>query len=213
MMTTRLQNKVAVVTGAASGIGAAIARRFHEQGALVVAADISGQQDQIAAELGERCLAVQVDVSVSQEVQEMLASAYSHFGGLDVLCNNAGIEGSLALTADFDEDEFDRIMAINCRGVFLGMRHAIAIMQKSGGGSIINIASAAGMVAFPGMSAYCASKGAVRMLTKTAAAEYGSYGIRVNAICPGVITTPLVAHISEDIVEGVKQRTPLGRLG
>lgn len=210
---TRLLNKVAVVTGAASGIGAAIAKRFHEHGAYVVAADISGQQDAIATELGERCIAVQVDVRNSQQVKAMLDAAVEHFGGLDILCNNAGIEGSLAFTADYDEDEFEEILAINCRGVFLGMRHAIAIMAQNGGGSIINIASAAGLVAFPGMSAYCASKGAVRMLSKTAATEYGSQGIRVNSICPGVIATPLVSHIPTEIVDAVKQRTPLGRLG
>ena len=212
-MTKRLQDKIAVITGAASGIGAAITKRFYEQGAYVVAADISGRQTDIAAELGDRCLSVQVDVRESEQVKSMLDKAVSHFGSLDIVCNNAGIEGSLTPFADYDEQEFEQILAVNCRGVFLGIRHALSIMVESGGGSIINIASAAGHVAFPGMAAYCASKGAVRMLTKSAAAEYGQFGIRVNSICPGVIATPLIANIEPAVVEGVKSVTPLRRLG
>ncbi|GAB3377838.1 SDR family oxidoreductase [Spongiibacter taiwanensis] len=212
-MQNRLAGKVAVVTGAASGIGEAILRCFHGQGARVVAADISGGQNALAAELGEGCLPFQVDVREADQVEAMMAAAMETFGAVNILCNNAGIEGRLVPTADTDQAEFDNLLAVNCRGVFLGMRYALPLMIAGGGGSIINIASAAGMIAFPGMVGYCASKGAVRMMTKTAAAEYGRHGIRVNAICPGVIATPLIAHIDENIVAAAKAHTPAGRLG
>jgi NAD(P)-dependent dehydrogenase (short-subunit alcohol dehydrogenase family) len=212
-MAGRLEGKVAVVTGAGSGIGAATVKAFHAEGAKVLAADISGQQDQVAAELGDGVLARQVDVSKSEDVQAMLAAAVEHFGRLDILHNNAGIDGVVAPTGEYREEDFDHVWAINGRGVFLGMRYGIPILLEHGGGSIINTASMASMVAFPGMNAYCAAKGAVLMLTRTAAAEYAGQGIRVNAICPGPIRTAITDSLPPELIAGVVNATPLGRFG
>jgi NAD(P)-dependent dehydrogenase (short-subunit alcohol dehydrogenase family) len=211
-MAGRLEGKVAVITGAGSGIGAATAEVFVREGARVVAADISGQQEDVAKRLGDGCLAVHADVSKGDDVQAMLAAATSHFGRLDLVYNNAGIDGATAPTGEMSEEDFDRVWAVNGRGVFLGMRYAIPLLLENGGGSIINTASVASMVAFPSMPAYCAAKGAVVMLTKTAAAEYGRAGIRVNAICPGVIDTAMTKGLSPELIAGVKQMTPMGRI-
>ena len=211
-MAGRLAGKVAVVTGAGSGIGAATAEAFHREGAKVVAADISGQQEAVAKRLGEGCLAVHADVANSADVQNMLAVAVDTFGRLDILHNNAGIDGAVANTGEISEEEFDHVWSINGRGVFLGMRYAIPIMLEQGGGSIVNTASMASMVAFPGLPAYCAAKGAVLMLTKTAAAEYAAKNIRVNCICPGAIATGITASLPEELIQGVIGLTPMGRI-
>jgi NAD(P)-dependent dehydrogenase (short-subunit alcohol dehydrogenase family) len=163
--------------------------------------------------LGERCLSVEVDVSRSDDVRGMLEAAVDHFGRLDILHNNAGIDGAVAATGEYPEEEFDRIWAINGRGVFLGLRYAIPLMLRSGGGSIINTASTAAMTAAAGMSAYCASKGAVLMLTRTAAVEYAELGIRVNAICPGPIRTAITDSLPPDLIAGVVATTPMRRFG
>ena len=181
-MTDRLRGKVALVTGAGSGIGNAIAERFIAEGAKVVAVDISGNQNAVAEKLGPNCVPFHADVSKSADVQAMLAAAVSKFGGLHVLCNNAAIEGHMAPVGEYPEEEWEKVMAINLRSVFLGMRYGIPLMLKSGGGSIVNTASMAAMVAFPNMAAYCAAKGVVKQLTKTAAIEYAAQGRRANAI-------------------------------
>jgi NAD(P)-dependent dehydrogenase (short-subunit alcohol dehydrogenase family) len=211
-MSGRLAGKVAVITGAGSGMGAAFARRYIKEGAQVIAADISGQQESLARELGADCIAVHADVSKSSDVQAMLNAAVERFGRLDILCNNAGIDGAVALTGDYQESDFDRIWAINGRGVFLGMRYAIPLMLEAGGGSIVNTASMASIVAFPQMVAYCAAKGAVLMMTKTTAVEYAAKGIRVNAICPGVIRTGITTHMPKEYIDAVARKTPMGRI-
>lgn len=212
-MTGKLDQKVSVVTGAGSGIGEGIVEEFVREGARVVAVDISGKQEDVAKRVGGDCLPVHADVSKSEDVQRMIESAVSHFGRLDVLCNNAGIDGAVALTGDYEEDEFDRVFQINGRGVFLGMKYGLQRMLENGGGTIVNTASMASMVAFPGMSAYCAAKGAVAMLTKNAAAEYSKKNIRVNAICPGPIRTEITNTLPPDLIEGVVNATPMGRYG
>jgi NAD(P)-dependent dehydrogenase (short-subunit alcohol dehydrogenase family) len=212
-MTGRLAGKVAVVTGAGSGLGAAIVETFVREGAKVVAADISGHQDKVAENVGGDCLPLRTDVTSTSDVKAMLDRAVSEFGRLDILCNNAGIDGHVALTGDYPVEEFDKVWAVNGRGVFLGMTHAIPLLLATGGGSIVNTASMASSVAFPGMPAYCASKGAVEMLTKTAAAEYAGQGIRVNAICPGPIRTGITDSLPPDLIAGVVKATPIGRYG
>jgi NAD(P)-dependent dehydrogenase (short-subunit alcohol dehydrogenase family) len=142
----------------------------------------------------------------------MLKSAVSKFGRLDILCNNAGIDGVMALTGDYQEEDYDLIWSINGRAVFLGMRYAIPLMLQTGGGSIVNTASMASMVAFPQMVAYCAAKGAVLMMTKTTAVEYAAKGIRVNAICPGVIRTGITTHMPKEYIDAVAKVTPMGRI-
>lgn len=211
-MAGRLNGKVAIVTGAGSGIGAASARRFHEEGAKVVLADVSGTQETIAKELGDGALSVHADVSDSQSVQAMISTAVHAFGRLDVLYNNAGIDGQLFPVADMTEEAWDQVQAINLRGVFLGMHFAIPEMLKTGGGSIISTASMAATVAFPTMASYCAAKGGVVMLTKTAAAEYAGQGIRINTISPGTIKTAITEHLPADMINAIIERNPVGRI-
>lgn len=212
-MAGRIEGKIAVVTGAGYGMGAAIAERFVQEGASVVAVDISGRQNEVAERLGKKCLPFQADVSKAEDVRAMLAAAKKTFGGLNILCNNAGIQGPLQKTADYDEDAFDRVVAVNARGVFLGMKYAIPLMLECGGGNIVNTASMASVVAFPQLVAYNASKGAVLMMTKTAAVEYAEQKIRVNCFCPGSIKTGMLDAMPQAYVDAVIQANPVKRVG
>lgn len=211
-MSGRLAGKVAVISGAGSGIGEATAEVFHREGARVVVADISGKQEEVAKRLGEGCVPVHVDVSKSADVEAMIQTAITHFGRLDVLYNNAGIDGDQAATGEYTEESWDQVMNVNLKGVFLGMRHGIPAMVKNGGGSIISTASMAANVAFANMPAYCASKAGVVMLSKTAAVEYAKDNIRVNTILPGVIGTGMTPHLPADLIQGIKDATPLNRI-
>jgi NAD(P)-dependent dehydrogenase (short-subunit alcohol dehydrogenase family) len=193
----RLAGKVVVITGAGSGIGLAIAERFYAEGASVVIADISGNEKVVAKNLGERAIAVHVDVAQSADIQAMLKVAVDRFGGVDILVNNAGIDGDMYPIADITEETFERVIAINLRGVFLGMKYAIPLMKKRGGGSIINISSTAGLVGARGLGVYGATKAGVIQLAKAAAIEYATDKVRVNAICPAATATPLVAHLAQ----------------
>lgn len=211
-MAGRLEGKVAIVTGAGSGIGAASARRFHAEGAKVVLADISGQEEAIAKELGDGALAVHTDVSQPESVQALIAATEKAFGRLDVLYNNAGIDGEIAPVADMSLEGWDKVQGINLRGVFLGIKYAIPAMLRAGGGSIINTASMAATVAFPQMASYCAAKGGVVMLTKTAAAENAAQGIRVNSISPGTIQTGITDTLPPDMIKAIIAANPVGRI-
>lgn len=217
-MNGRLAGKVAIITGAGSGMGEAMARRFCAEGAKVIAADISGKQVGVSDSLGENCLPFSVDVSNANDVRAMINLAAEHFGRLDILCNNAGMPGAFAKTADYDDDEYEKVMSVNSRSVFLGMKYGIRQMLLTGGGSIVNTCSIAALAAFTTMPAYCASKGAVAMLTKCAAAEYAAEGIRINAIMPGAINTGMSklggggTVPGEYVAEAVKA-TLMGRIG
>jgi len=216
-MNKLFEDKVAMVTGAGSGIGAAIVRRFAEEGAKVVVADLNEDAArEVAAEIegaGGTAAAVVQDVSNPSSVEESVEFAVSTFGRLDVAVNNAGITGDLAPTADYSLEGWDKVIAVNLSGVFYGMKHQIPAMLRSGGGSIVNIASILGSVAARDSAGYNAAKHGVVGLTKTAALEYSRDGIRVNAIGPGHIDTPLLKALDSEVYDGLVDLHPIGRLG
>ena len=215
-----MDNKIALVTGAGSGIGRATVLVFAREGAKVVVSDIvveGGQEtvQQIEAAGGE-AIFVKADVSQAADVETLVAKTVETYGRLDCAFNNAGIEGSVKPTIDCTEEEFDRTIAVNLTGVWLCMKYEIQQMLSQGGGTIVNTASAAGLVGFPGLPDYVASKHGVVGLTKTAALEYAKSGIRVNAVCPGVIQTPMVergAQLSPGFDELAVSMEPVGRFG
>jgi NAD(P)-dependent dehydrogenase (short-subunit alcohol dehydrogenase family) len=215
----RLQGKVALISGAAHGMGEAEARLFAKEGARVIVADLlenEGQQvaSAITADGGE-ALFLRLDVTKEEDWQEVVTTAVSRFGRLDILVNNAGISGTYSPDL-MSTEAWDHIMAINSRGVFLGMKYAIAEMQKTGGGSIVNISSISGIVGqdYTHM-AYNASKGAVRIMTKSAAVQYAKDGIRVNSVHPGVMPAMLTSKGSAapETRRRMLAQVPMGREG
>ena len=217
---TELTGKVAIVTGASAGIGRATAVALATEGAAVTGADVDeARGEQVAAEIrdkGGRAIFVKTDVTDDAQVAAMVAKTVEAFGGLDVAFNNAGIEGMPAPTADCTVENWHRTLAVNLTGVWSCMRHEIPVMLARGGGSIVNCASVAGLVGFAGIPAYTASKHAVVGLTKTAALEYAEQGIRVNAVCPGVIDTEMIDRFTggQPEAEAAMVATePVGRLG
>jgi meso-butanediol dehydrogenase/(S,S)-butanediol dehydrogenase/diacetyl reductase len=210
----RFAGKVIVVTGGASGIGAAAARRFHAEGASVLITDVNDAMGQtLASDLGQhRAVYRRVDVAQWEDVERMVQDAVSTFGRLDVLFNNAGI-GSFATTPDITLEEWRRVIDIDLNGVFYGCRAAIPVMRKQGSGAIINTASISGLSGDFGFAAYNAAKGAVINYTRAAAIDHAREGIRINAVCPGPVATPIVAAIND--MPAVKkewdERVPMGR--
>ncbi len=193
--------KIAVVTGGGGRIGRATSLGFAKGGAKVVVVDRDASLGEgtagIVKQQGGEAVYVPADVTKSADVQGYVKAALDRFGRIDLFFNNAGIEGKIAPTAEYDEDMFDQVMAVNVRGVFLGLRHVLPVMLKQGAGAIVNTASVAGLTASPGMPAYVASKHAVIGLTKTAAGEVAGQGIRVNAVCPGPIDTRMIQALAE----------------
>jgi len=191
-----MQGKVSLVTGGGSGIGRATAIRLAKEGATVVVADCvpeGGERTvKTIKEAGGEASFIAADVSIAKQVEKMVAHTVERYGRLDGAFNNAGIEAQAANTADFPEEDFDRIIAINLKGVWLCMKYEIAQMLKQGGGSIVNTASIGGLVGIEGLSAYNASKAGVVQLTRTAALEFATRNIRINCVCPGVIRTPML---------------------
>ena len=191
--TGKLDGKIAIVTGAASGLGKAIAQRFTSEGAKVMIADLQEEAGKTVANSLTNGLFCQVDVSVPSEVEAMVATAVAHYGKLDVLVNNAGIAGQQASTAESSIDNWRKVIAVNLDGVYFGMKYGITAILKGGnGGVVLNMASIVGMVAFKNIPAYSAAKAGVIQLSKATAMEYASHQLRVNAICPTAIETPLV---------------------
>ncbi|ONH30885.1 SDR family NAD(P)-dependent oxidoreductase [Pseudofrankia asymbiotica] len=209
----RLNGKVAIVTGAGSGIGKASALLFAAEGAKVVCADLNGSEKDTAAEIGASAVAVQVDVAVAADVRNMVETAEREFGRLDVLFNNAGVSGPSAPIHELDEEILDRLLAVNIKGVFLGIKYAVPVMLKTGGGSIVNTASNAGMVGWKGKGGYSAAKGGVVLLTRSAALDYAKSGIRVNAVCPGMTWTGMAAAQASEPPEDIKVPNPMARFG
>lgn len=222
----RLKDKIAIVTGAASGIGKATATTFAKEGAAVMCADINGEGAEAVAhtisDTGGDAASVKVDVASEDDIQRMVAETVSRWGRLDLLYNNAGIGTGNPVT-QVTEEEWDHLIDINLKGVFLGCKHAIPEMLKTGGGSIVSTASNAGLDGAAMLSTYCASKGGVVMLTKSLAMEWARMGIRVNCVCPGVIKTAILdpmlqsaqtMGMNEDqLWERFGKSHPMGRIG
>jgi NAD(P)-dependent dehydrogenase (short-subunit alcohol dehydrogenase family) len=219
-MAGLLDGKVALVTGGASGIGRAAALIMAREGARVMVSDVLEEAGEETAHLikqsqGEARF-FKCDVSNKDSVEEMVAKTIEAFGRLDCAFNNAGIEGKPAATLDCTEEGWERTIAVNLTGVWYCMRAEIRQMLQQGGGAIVNTASVAGLVGFEGLPAYVASKHGVAGLTKTAALEYAKQGVRVNAVCPGVIDTPMVRRLFENqpgTEEEFARREPVGRFG
>jgi NAD(P)-dependent dehydrogenase (short-subunit alcohol dehydrogenase family) len=217
-MSYDFEGKVAVVTGAASGIGAAIARALAADGAKVLVADLDPEgADDVARAIqasGGTARAHEVNVADAVEVEAMVEAARSAFGGLHLAVNNAGIGGPAALTGEYPLDGWCKVIDINLNGVFYGMRYQLPAIVASGGGAIVNMASILGSVGFATASAYVAAKHAVVGLTKVAAIEYAKHGVRINSIGPGFIDTPLLSkHLDEAALTVIRGLHPVGRLG
>ena len=213
-----LENKVAIVTGAGSGIGREVALKYAADGAKVIVSDIAEKNGKAVVEeilaAGGEAVFIHADTSSPEDNEALVQQTVERYGALHIVCNNAGIGGPQALTGEYPAAGWEKVIAVNLSGVFYGMRYQIPAILKSGGGNIVNMASILGKVGFSHSSAYVAAKHGVIGLTETAAVEYASQGIRINAVGPGFIKTPLVEssmdEASKNILVGLH---PMGRLG
>jgi NAD(P)-dependent dehydrogenase (short-subunit alcohol dehydrogenase family) len=215
------ENKVALITGAASGLGLATAKAFAQSGAAVVLADWNEKAARSAADeltaKGHKALAIHCDVADDAQVEAMVEQTVAAFGRLDAAYNNAGVQNILAETADATREDFDRVMAINLRGVWSCMKFELRQMRKQASGAIVNCSSLGGLVGGAGRGTYHAAKHGVLGLTKSAALEYAARGIRINAVCPGLIQTPMsdqmIAGGQADALDAMLKDVPIGRVG
>jgi NAD(P)-dependent dehydrogenase (short-subunit alcohol dehydrogenase family) len=216
--------KVALVTGAGAGIGRAAAQKFAQEGAKVVVSDIVKDGGAKTVELikaaGGEAHFIHADVTRSKDVKNLISKTVKTYGALHCACNNAGIEGVVAPFVEQSDDNFDEIISVNVRGVFLCMKAEIEHMRENGGGTIVNLASIAGLIGFPNLAAYSASKHAVNGLTKNGALEYAQENIRVNSVCPGGIDTRMLDSVAEQSTSGEQSSRemmaplhPMGRIG
>jgi NAD(P)-dependent dehydrogenase (short-subunit alcohol dehydrogenase family) len=214
------QQQVALVTGASSGIGRATAMAFADLGASVVVSDVNDEAgEQLASEIrrkGRNAMFVHADVSKPHDVADLFERTFGEFGHLDIAFNNAGVEGTMASTIECTEENWDQVIGINLKGIWLCMKHELRHMSARGSGAIVNCSSIAGLVGFPQLPAYVASKHGVVGLTRTAALEFAKSGVRVNAVCPGCIRTPMLDRImavSPNMQQQLVAGEPVGRLG
>jgi NAD(P)-dependent dehydrogenase (short-subunit alcohol dehydrogenase family) len=220
-MNISYENKVALVTGAGSGLGLATAKAFAESGASVVLADWNEQAVRSAAEelaaQGHKALAIHCDVADDAQVEAMVEQTVATFGRLDAAYNNAGVQNVLAETADYPREDYDRVMAINLRGVWSCMKFELRQMRKQGSGAIVNCSSLGGLVGGPERASYHAAKHGVIGLTKSAALEYAARGIRINAVCPGLIETAMSDQMKAagqaEALDAMLKEVPIGRIG
>jgi NAD(P)-dependent dehydrogenase (short-subunit alcohol dehydrogenase family) len=219
-MNLSFENKVALVTGAASGMGLAAAQAFAAEGASVAMADVNEAAVRAAAEqlvaAGHKAIAIRCNVANEADVAEMIEQTVSEFGRLDAAFNNAGVQAPPSDMADEAAEDFDRVNAINLRGVWACMKHELRHMREQGSGAIVNNSSLGGLVGLPSRAAYHASKHGVIGLTKSAALEYAPRGVRINAVCPGIIDTPMVAGMlasQAEAMEEMMKDVPIRRLG
>ncbi|AIT82130.1 SDR family NAD(P)-dependent oxidoreductase [Novosphingobium pentaromativorans] len=208
----RLEGKVALVTGSAAGIGQAIAWRYAREGAQVLATDISSEMDETVAQGEGRIVAAHCDVTDPKSIQSCVAQCIDRFGGIDVMCNNAGFPAPLVPVDELRFEDWKRSYSVNVDGVFHGIQAAAPHMKEKGG-AIINMASIGSVKALPNLAAYASSKAAVMQLTKVAALDLGKYGIRVNAIGPGYIRTTFGGGYSDEVAEMLAEQNPMGRIG
>ena len=220
-MNLSFENKVALVTGAGSGMGLTTAQMFAEQGAAVALVDINEPAIRTAAKrlvaAGHKAIAIRCDVTDESQVRSMVAQIVAAFGSLDAAFNNAGVQSLAVETADSTSEEFDRVNAINLRSVWLCMKYELLqIRLQASGGTIVNNSSIGGLIGIPGRAIYHATKHGVIGLTKSAALEYASRGIRINAVCPGAIETPMVAEMiakEPETMKDITREQTIGRLG
>jgi NAD(P)-dependent dehydrogenase (short-subunit alcohol dehydrogenase family) len=217
--------KVALITGGGNGIGRAASLGFASRGAKIVVVDCDSDGGEATAGIirqqGGEARFVAADVTKSADVRDYVKAALDAYGSIDCFFNNAGIEGKVAPTAEYDEDVFDAVIGVNVKGVFLGLRHVLPVMIAQKSGAVVNTSSVAGLVGSPGMPAYCASKHAVIGLTKVASGDVARYGVRVNAVCPGPIDTRMIHALGAQVnpsnpglvAERYQTSIPLGRYG